>query len=494
MTFTLAIVGRPNVGKSTLFNRLVGKRLALVDDQPGVTRDLREGAARLGDLRFVVIDSAGLEMAEDDSLQGRMRRLTERAVDEADVCLFVIDARIGVTAADEYFADILRKRAKHVIVAANKAEGRAGESGAMEAWGLGLGEPLRISAEHGEGMDDLYRVLMPLSDQIEAERPTPVAAETDVDLSEADAESGEGAEDWRPSAARPLQLAVIGRPNAGKSTLINKIIGEDRLLTGPEAGITRDSISVATEFMGTPMRIFDTAGMRKRAKVTDKVEKLSVADGLRAVRFAEVVVVLLDVAIPFEQQDLLIADFAETEGRAVVVAANKWDLEDDKPQKLNELRANFEKLLPQLKGAPLVTVSARTGKGLDRLHAAILKAHEVWNRRISTARLNQWLGAMTESHPPPAPGGRRIRLRYMTQVKTRPPAFVVKATHTDKLPDSYQRYLVNGLRQDFDMPGTPIRLFFRDQGGDNPFKEKANKISQSGALSKHKNRQKPKGA
>ena len=494
MTFTLAIVGRPNVGKSTLFNRLVGKRLALVDDQPGVTRDLREGAARLGDLRFVVIDSAGLEMADDDSLQGRMRRLTERAVDEADVCLFVIDARIGVTAADEYFADILRKRAKHVIVAANKAEGRAGESGAMEAWGLGLGEPLRISAEHGEGMDDLYRVLMPLSDQIEAERPTPVAAETDVDLSEADAESGEGAEDWRPSAARPLQLAVIGRPNAGKSTLINKIIGEDRLLTGPEAGITRDSISVATEFMGTPMRIFDTAGMRKRAKVTDKVEKLSVADGLRAVRFAEVVVVLLDVAIPFEQQDLRIADFAETEGRAVVVAANKWDLEDDKPQKLNELRANFEKLLPQLKGAPLVTVSARTGKGLDRLHAAILKAHEVWNRRISTARLNQWLGAMTESHPPPAPGGRRIRLRYMTQVKTRPPAFVVKATHTDKLPDSYQRYLVNGLRQDFDMPGTPIRLFFRDQGGDNPFKEKANKISQSGALSKHKNRQKPKGA
>ena len=494
MTFTLAIVGRPNVGKSTLFNRLVGKRLALVDDQPGVTRDLREGAARLGDLRFVVIDSAGLEMAEDDSLQGRMRRLTERAVDEADVCLFVVDARIGVTAADEYFADILRKRAKHVIVAANKAEGRAGESGAMEAWGLGLGEPLRISAEHGEGMDDLYRVLMPLSDQIEAERPTPVAAETDVDLSEADAESGEGAEDWRPSAARPLQLAVIGRPNAGKSTLINKIIGEDRLLTGPEAGITRDSISVATEFMGTPMRIFDTAGMRKRAKVTDKVEKLSVADGLRAVRFAEVVVVLLDVAIPFEQQDLRIADFAETEGRAVVVAANKWDLEDDKPQKLNELRANFEKLLPQLKGAPLVTVSARTGKGLDRLHAAILKAHEVWNRRISTARLNQWLGAMTESHPPPAPGGRRIRLRYMTQVKTRPPAFVVKATHTDKLPDSYQRYLVNGLRQDFDMPGTPIRLFFRDQGGDNPFKEKANKISQSGALSKHKNRQKPKGA
>ena len=495
MSFTLAIVGRPNVGKSTLFNRLVGKKLALIDDQPGVTRDLREGAGRLGDLRFVVIDSAGLEMVEDDSLQGRMRRLTERAVDEADICLFVIDARVGVTAADEYFAEILRRRAKHVIIAANKSEGRAGEAGAMEAYALGLGEPLRISAEHGEGFDDLYSVLMPLSDRIEAERPAPVEAQTDVDLSEADAESGAGEENWRPSVDRPLQIAVIGRPNAGKSTLINKIIGEDRLLTGPEAGITRDSISVTTEFMGTPMRIFDTAGMRKRAKVTDKVEKLSVADGLRAVRFAEVVVVLLDVEIPFEQQDLRIADYAETEGRAVVIAANKWDLEEDKPEKLKELRESFEKLLPQLRGAPLVTVSARTGKGLDRLHNAVLKAHEVWNRRIATARLNQWLGVMTESHPPPAPGGRRIRLRYMTQVKTRPPAFIVKATHTDKIPDSYQRYLINGLRADFDMPGTPIRLFFRDQGGDNnPYRAKAQKITQSGALSKHKVRQKPKGS
>ncbi|QBX33718.1 ribosome biogenesis GTPase Der [Paracoccus liaowanqingii] len=494
MTFTLAIVGRPNVGKSTLFNRLVGKKLALVDDQPGVTRDLREGAGRLGDLRFIVIDSAGLEMAEDDSLQGRMRRLTERAVDEADICLFVVDARLGITAADEYFAEILRRRAKHVIVAANKSEGRAGEAGAMEAYALGLGEPLRISAEHGEGMDDLYRVLMPLADQIEADRPAPIEAVTDLDISEAEAESGEGAEDWRPTEARPLQLAVIGRPNAGKSTLINKILGQDRLLTGPEAGITRDSISVTTEFMGTHMRIFDTAGMRKRARVTEKLEKLSVADGLRAVRFAEVVVVLLDVEIPFETQDLRIADFAETEGRAVVIAVNKWDTEDDKSHKLNEMRASFEKLLPQLRGAPLVTVSAKTGKGLDRLHNAVIKAHEVWNRRVPTARLNQWLGAMTESHPPPAPGGRRIRLRYMTQVKTRPPAFIVKSTHTDQIPTSYQRYLINGLRADFDMPGTPIRLFFRDQGGENPFKAKATKIVQSGALSKHKNRQKPKGS
>ncbi len=491
MSFTLAIVGRPNVGKSTLFNRLVGKRLALVDDQPGVTRDLREGQGRLGDLRFIVVDSAGLEIAEDDSLQGRMRRLTERAVDEADVCLFVIDARAGVTAADEYFADILRKRAKHVILAANKAEGRAGESGALEAYALGLGEPLRLSAEHGEGMDDLYRALLPLAEEFEAAN-IQQAPETDVAVSDEDED--EDAEDWRPSPEKPLQIAVIGRPNAGKSTLINKILGEDRLLTGPEAGITRDSISVAADFMGTPIRIFDTAGMRKKARVTDKVEKLSVADGLRAVRFAEVVVVLLDVGIPFEQQDLRIADFAETEGRAVVVAANKWDLEEDKPEKLKELREAFERLLPQLKGAPLVTVSARTGKGLDRLHNAIIKAHEVWNRRVSTARLNQWLGAMTEAHPPPAPGGRRIRLRYMTQVKTRPPAFVVMATHTDKLPDSYARYLVNGLRVDFDMPGTPIRLTFRDQGTKNPYRDKANKINQSGALSKHKTRQKPKGA
>ena len=313
----------------------------------------------------------------------------------------------------------------------------------------------------------------------------------DVDLPE-DAEFEDYVPDWMPTEAKPLQLAVIGRPNAGKSTLINKILGEDRLLTGPEAGITRDAISVRTDFMGTPMRIFDTAGMRKRGRVVDKLEKLSVADGLRAVRFAEVVVVLLDVAIPFEQQDLRIADLAETEGRAVVLAANKWDLEEDKADKLKELRESFERLLPQLKGAPLVTVSAKTGKGLDRLHNAILKAYEVWNRRVPTARLNQWLGAMTEAHPPPAPGGRRIRLRYMTQVKTRPPAFVVMATHTDKLPDSYARYLVNGLRVDFDMPGTPIRLTFRDQGAKNPYKAKASKINQSGALSKHKNRQKPK--
>ena len=476
MSFTLAIVGRPNVGKSTLFNRLVGKRLALVDDQPGVTRDLREGAARLGDLRFTVIDTAGLEDATDDSLEGRMRRLTERAVDMADICLFVIDARTGVTPVDEVFAEILRKRSDHVILAANKAEGAAADAGVLEAYGLGLGEPIRMSAEHGEGLNDLYAQLMPLADRYE-ERAAAEAPVTDITV-----EDGEEA-DHAPTAARPLQVAVVGRPNAGKSTLINKILGEERLLTGPEAGITRDAISLNITWSGVPMRVFDTAGMRKKAKVQEKLEKLSVGDGLRAVKFAEVVVVLLDAAIPFEQQDLRIADLAEREGRAVVVAVNKWDVEDDKQAKLRDLREAFERLLPQLRGAPLVTVSAKTGKGLDRLHAAIMKAHDVWNRRITTAQLNRWLTGMLEQHPPPAPGGKRIKLRYMTQVKARPPGFVVMCSHPDKMPDSYTRYLINGLRADFDMPGTPIRLTLRSQSDKNPYKGR--KKSTPSRLRKH---------
>ncbi|MHA6323930.1 ribosome biogenesis GTPase Der [Roseivivax sp. CAU 1753] len=480
MSFKLAIVGRPNVGKSTLFNRLVGKRLALVDDQPGVTRDLREGQAQLGDISFTVVDTAGLEDATDDSLQGRMRRLTERAVDDVDVCLFMIDARVGVTPVDEVFAEILRKRADIVILAANKAEGRAAEAGILEAWNLGLGEPLALSGEHGEGMPELYTRLMPIADRFadaarEADEAMP---ETELPVSE------EADEAMRvPTDERPLQVAVVGRPNAGKSTLINKILGEDRLLTGPEAGITRDAISLKLNWNGTPTRIFDTAGMRKKAKVQEKLEKLSVSDGLRAVKFAEVVVVLLDAAIPFEQQDLRIADLAEREGRAVVVAVNKWDLEDEKNEKLAALKESFERLLPQLRGAPLVTVSAKTGRGLDRLHAAVVKAHEVWNRRISTARLNRWLGAMVEAHPPPAPQGRRIKLRYMTQAKTRPPHFVVMCSHPDKIPESYSRYLVNGLRVDFDMPGTPIRLVMRGQGDRNPYKGR--KVRNAGALKKH---------
>ncbi|EAQ05289.1 MULTISPECIES: ribosome biogenesis GTPase Der [Yoonia] len=482
MTFTLAIVGRPNVGKSTLFNRLVGKKLALVDDQPGVTRDLREGEGRLADLRFTVIDSAGLEEATDDSLQGRMRRLTERAVEMADVCLFMIDARAGVLPADQVFADILRKKNANVILAANKGEGRAADNTILEAYALGLGEPIRISAEHGEGMGELMDVLRPISDAFE-ERAALDAPETDVDVGEDDEDAPRV-----PTIAKPLQIAVVGRPNAGKSTLINKIIGEERLLTGPEAGITRDAISVkqvwaGPDGIGVPMRIFDTAGMRRKAKIHEKLEKLSVSDGLRAVKFAEVVVVLLDVEIPFEQQDLRIADLAEREGRAVVIAVNKWDTEDDKQDKLRELRESFERLLPQLRGAPLVTVSAKTGKGLDKLQQAIMRAHDVWNRRVTTAQLNRWLIGMLEQHPPPAPGGKRIKMRYATQVKTRPPAFVVMTSHPDLMPESYKRYLVNGLRADFDMPGTPIRLYLRDQGDKNPYKDK--KSSQPSRLSKH---------
>ena len=467
MSFTLAIVGRPNVGKSTLFNRLVGKKLALVDDQPGVTRDLREGAARLA----------------DDSLQGRMRRLTERAVDMADICLFMIDARVGVTPSDLVFADILRKKSAHVILAANKAEGKAADAGVIEAYSLGLGEPIRMSAEHGEGLNDLYTHLMPIADSF-AERAQTDAPETDVDLTEEEAELGdEDAPMPVPTDAKPLQVAVVGRPNAGKSTLINQIMGEDRLLTGPEAGITRDAISLRTIWDGVPMRIFDTAGMRKKAKIQEKLEKLSVSDGLRAVKFAEVVVVLLDAEIPFEQQDLRIADLAEREGRAVVIAVNKWDLETDKQGKLKDLRESFERLLPQLKGAPLVTVSAKTGRGLDRLQQAIMRAYDVWNRRITTAQLNRWLAGMMEAHPPPAPQGKRIKLRYMTQAKTRPPGFVVMCSHPDKVPESYNRYLVNGLRIDFDMPGTPIRLWMRGQSDANPYKGR--KKAKPSKLRKH---------
>ncbi len=478
MSFTLAIVGRPNVGKSTLFNRLVGRRLALVDDQPGVTRDLREGEARLGDLRFTAIDTAGLEEASDESLQGRMRRLTERAVEMADICLFMIDARAGVLPADEIFAEILRKKSAHVILAANKAEGAAADAGLLEAYNLGLGEPIRLSAEHGEGLNELYAMLAPLSDAFE-DRAAAEAPVTDVDVDE----EGNADGPRLPTRERPLQVAVMGRPNAGKSTLINTILGEDRLLTGPEAGITRDAISLTLEWNGTPMRVFDTAGMRRKAKVQDKLEKLSVADALRAVKFAEVVVVLLDAQIPFEQQDLRLADLAEREGRAVVIAINKWDLEDDKQARLRELREEFARLLPQLRGAPLVTVSAITGRGLDRLHAAVMKAHEVWNRRISTARLNRWLAGMVEVHPPPAPGGKRIKLRYMTQVKTRPPAFVAMCSHPEKLAESYRRYLINGLREDFDMPGTPIRLTLRSQSEKNPYKGR--KKSTPSRLRKH---------
>ena len=478
MSFTLAIVGRPNVGKSTLFNRLVGKKIALVDDQPGVTRDLREGNGKLGDIKFTVIDTAGLEDAKDESLQGRMRALTEHAVEISDICLFMIDARTGVTYMDQTLATILRKNAKNVLLVANKSEGSAGDSGTIEAWGLGLGDPISISAEHGEGMEDLLQALMPFADRFEGNVIGNLeSAKVDIPVDDLDQF------DEDHFKKKPLQIAVIGRPNAGKSTLINKILGEDRLLTGPEVGITRDAISLNFVWNGASVKFFDTAGMRKKAKVQDKIEKLSVGDGLRAVKFAEVVVVLLDADIPFEQQDLRIADLAEREGRAVVIAVNKWDLERNKQKKLADLRESFERLLPQLKGAPLVTISAKTGKGLLQLYNSIMSSYEVWNSRISTAQLNQWLSAMLISHPPPAPNGRRIKMRYITQPKTRPPGFVVMCSNPEKVPKSYSRYLVNGLREDFNMPGTPIRMTLRSQAEKNPYKNKK-KPNQS-RLKKH---------
>ena len=477
MTFSLAIVGRPNVGKSTLFNRLVGKRIALVDDQPGVTRDLREGDAKLGHLRFLAIDTAGLEEATDESLQGRMRKLTESAIGLADVCLFVIDARVGVTSLDHFFADILRKKAKHVILAANKSEGRAADSGFLDSFSLGLGEPLRISAEHGEGMADLLSELVPLQKKLFQEGSY-ASPEVDIDNEE------DNLSEYRlPTKERPLQVAVIGRPNSGKSTLINKIIGEERLLTGPEAGITRDAISIQLDWQGIPMRVFDTAGMRKKAKISNKIEKLSVGDGLRAIKFAEVVIVLLDAAIPFEQQDLRIAGLAEREGRSVVVAVNKWDVEKNKQEKLRNMREAFQRLLPELRGAPLVTVSAKNGRGIDRLNNEIMKSHKIWNKRIATSPLNIWLSEMIAAHPPPAPNGKRIKLRYITQTKSRPPGFVVMCSNPSKLPTSYSRYLVNGLREAFDLPGTPIRLTMRSQADKNPFKNR--KKSQPSKLKKH---------
>jgi GTP-binding protein len=437
----VAIVGRPNVGKSTLFNRLVGKRLALVDDMPGVTRDRREGHAHLGRLEFTAIDTAGLDEAAPESLAGRMRLQTVTAVRSADVALFLVDARAGITPMDSHFAAMLRTTGKPIVLVANKAESRAGESGALEAFSLGLGDPIAISAEHGTGLGDLADALSGFVPGVK-----PAADE---------------------AAAKPVKVAIIGQPNAGKSTLVNALIGEERLLTGPEAGITRDTISVDWTWQGHSFRLFDTAGLRRRARVEEKVEKLAVADALRAIQFAEVVILVIDVGAPFEKQDLQIADMVEQEGRAIVIALDKWDTVVDRQKVRTEMQEKAKRLLPQLAGVELVPVSGVTGEGLDRLMATVVKANATWNRRAATAKLNRWLGEMVERHPPPAVSGRRLKLRYLTQTKTRPPTFVVFCSRPDVLPDAYKRYLVNALRTDFDLPGTPIRLILRK--GDNPF-------------------------
>ncbi|MEM1286807.1 MAG: ribosome biogenesis GTPase Der [Pseudomonadota bacterium] len=464
----VAIVGRPNVGKSTLFNRLVGKKLALVDDTPGVTRDRREGDASLGDLSFTVIDTAGLEEADQDSLTGRMRLQTEKALREADVCLFVFDARAGLTPTDKDFADLTRKNARSTLLLANKAEGRKGLDGAYEAFELGLGDPLIISAEHGEGMGDLYSALLERFEGVaDGEGEEGKEEDNPAFSDDADAELLNDETPIDSEKGLPLKVAIVGRPNAGKSTLINRMLGDDRLLTGPEAGITRDTIAVDWEHNSQAFRLFDTAGMRRKAKVREKLEKLSVSDALRAIRFAECVVLLMDAANPLEKQDLQIADLVAREGRAIVFGLNKWDTVRNRDKVLDYVRDELDRLLPQLSGAPLVPLSGQTGFGLNALVNAIAKMDAVWNRRVSTAQLNRWLAASVSRHPPPAVSGRRIKLRYLTQVKARPPSFAAFCSRPDALPESYVRYLINGIRQSFDMPGVPIRLALRKR--ENPY-------------------------
>jgi len=452
MSFTVAIVGRPNVGKSTLFNRLVGRKLALVDDQPGLTRDRREADTELGRSTVRFIDTAGLEPG-DSGLTPRMRQQTEAAIAQADLVLFLIDARAGVTAADEIFAALVRNSGKRVILAANKCEGRAAEPGLYEAYSLGLGEPMPISAEHALGIGDVTQLIE------QAAEPLGEAVDTIEDAAGEDEEAA--------STERPLRIAIVGRPNVGKSTLVNAILGEERMITGPEAGITRDAIASPLEWQERKLLLFDTAGLRRKMRVEGRAEELSVGDALKAIRFAEVAVLLLDAEQPFEKQDLQIADLIEQEGRALVIAVNKWDLVRERDKSLAELREKCTRLLPQIKGIALVPVSAMTGQGIDKLMHAVLAADALWNRRLPTHALNRWLQATVDAHPPPAASGRRIKLRYMTQANARPPTFVLFCSRPKALPESYSRYLVNALRESFDMPGVPIRLNLRK--GDNPY-------------------------
>lgn len=459
------IIGRPNVGKSTLFNRLVGKKLALVDDQPGVTRDRRFGDADLLGLKFAIVDTAGWEDLDPETLPGRMRQQTEASLIGADVALFVIDARAGVTPLDEEIARYLRSSRVPIVLLANKAEGRAGDPGLYDAFALGFGEPVAFSAEHGQGLADLFEALRP---HVEG------AAKDEDDAEEAPPAEGEDEEEFDPESV--LKLAIVGRPNAGKSTLINKLLGENRLLTGPEAGITRDSIAIDWQWFDPardayrPVRLIDTAGMRKKAQVTEKLEKLSVADARRAIDFAEVVVLLLDATRGLEHQDLKIASLVLEEGRALMIAINKWDVAEDPSALFNGIRAALDEGLAQVRGVPLLAVSARTGKGLDQMLTAAFDIRAAWSKRVPTSALNRWFDDALAANPPPAPGGKRIKLRYITQARTRPPSFVMFGTRLDQLPESYRRYLVNGIRRELGFDAVPIRLTLRSPT--NPFAKK----------------------
>ena len=455
MSFTVAVIGRPNVGKSTLFNRLCGKRLAIVDDTPGVTRDRREGKGGIAGLNFTIIDTAGLDEGDDQSLQARMHQQTKRALDDADVALFLIDARAGVTPLDEHFADWLRRHPTPVILVANKCEGGAGEGGRLEAFGLGLGDPIGISAEHGEGLNGLYDALVPFGP---------------ADGGPADgAPPADGPDEAAPE--RPLQLAIVGRPNVGKSTMINYLLGEERMLTGPEAGITRDSISVSWTWKSGgedhAIRLIDTAGLRRKARVRKKLETLSVGDTLRTVRFAEVVVLVVDATMGLEKQDLSIARLVVEEGRVLILAINKWDACKDRKKAMAQVRDRLQTSLPQVRGVPVITCSALTGKGMEKLLPSVFEVHGIWNHRVATGELNRWLETMVVAHPPPVARGRRLKLRYMTQAKTRPPTFILFASRPDALHESYLRYLVGGLRDDFGLEAVPIRIHVR--GGKNPY-------------------------
>ena len=472
--FILAIVGRPNVGKSTLFNRLVGRKLALVDDQPGVTRDRRFGDAKLGDLRFQIIDTAGFEEGKSGSLEARMRAQTEAAIAEADMVLMLTDARVGILPEDELFARLLRKADVPVMLAANKAEGRAADAGLNEAYKLGLGEPIALSAEHGNGTDELYTQIRDAQMSYEETHGGDWNKVFEEEEDDADFDPDQPFED---DPNKPLRVAILGRPNAGKSTLINYLLNDDRLLTGPEAGITRDSISVNWTWADDaapngvrPITLWDTAGMRRKARVTEKLEKLSVADGLRAVKFAEVVLLLIDATSPFDKQDIQLADLVEREGRALVIAINKWDLKLDRKEVRQTVNDTLLRALPKLRGVPVIMLSAQSGKGVEKLMPAVQRQYELWNARIGTAKLNRWLGEVIDRHPPPADKGRPVRLRYITQAKSRPPTFVSFSSRGHAVPESYQRYLANSLRETFALDGIPLRIFIRK--GKNPYEDK----------------------